>query len=115
MRIARGVLFEHHRGSITGGLCQMLIRNVGRWLCMVAIAGTGACVVVSCGSGNTPSQFGNGQNDSGSGDDSTVTPPMDSGGGFIHDGGSTGCKPKSCAALGYSCGDNSDGCGHVLH
>ena len=91
----------------------MLIRDLGRWLCMVAIAGTGACAVASCGSGNNPSQFGNGQNDSGSGDDSTVTPMMDSGGGFIHDGG-TGCKPKTCAALGYSCGDNSDGCGHVL-
>src|SRR5271165_6913807 len=97
----------------------MLIRNVGRWLCMLGIAWTGACAVASCGSGNTPSQFNGGNQDSGGGDDATTNPNMD-GGGLFHDGGtSNGCKPatkcgKNKAGQVENCGFEGDGCGGKL-
>src|SRR5215467_809828 len=68
-------------------------------------------IVASCGSDDS-SIFGNGGNDSGSGDDSTQPPPLYDASG---DGSNHGpCKPKSCADQGFTCGPNTDGCGDLI-
>jgi hypothetical protein len=49
----------------------------------------------------------------------TCTSPDTCGGGGVYgqcgypDGGA--CTPRTCAELGYDCGDNGDGCGAVIH
>jgi hypothetical protein len=68
----------------------------------VAIAGAIGLVGVSCGGSGSSS--GNGQPDGSTG---------------LHLGGDSGggshCKAATCASAGYTCGDNTDGCGGVLH
>lgn len=59
----------------------------------------------SCG-GDVPATF----TDAGG-----TTPPGDDDSGLINgDGGITGCKPKTCMELGYTCGPNGDGCGGLI-
>ena len=61
--------------------------------------------------GTAPAQVKPFASDSGVGsDDVTVAPP-----GMLGDGGSGACVPKTCAELGYNCGENSDGCGNMIN
>jgi hypothetical protein len=103
------------------------MRNLGEWICLLAVAGASAAVV-SCGSpagdtslfdaglgpdastgGGSGSGSGSGAgDDGGSLTDSTGSSPI----GILD--GATGCMPRSCAALGFTCGPNNDGCGGVI-
>ena len=88
----------------------MLLHHVGRWLCILGIAGSSAGAVVSCGGGSN-SQFQGGAPDASTGEDASAR--TDGGSLVNNDGGiGNGCKPKTCAQLGYTCGPNSDGCGN---
>ncbi len=67
-----------------------------------ALVGSG---VVSCGADDGVSVF------TPIGDEAGA----DTGGGIIGvEGGVTGCVPKTCQGLGYTCGPNADGCGGLL-
>jgi hypothetical protein len=89
----------------------MLVRHLGHWLCILGITSTTAGVVASCGSGGGNSDFPNVSTDASMGDGSVG---MNEGGSFFNDSGTGGCKPKTCQDLGYTCGENSDGCGNLL-
>ena len=95
----------------------MLVRNVGKWACMLVIAWTGSNAVVSCGGSGNGSVFVDG----GTGLDSSVGPSDASSSSSGGDGpslvgddgggnGDGGCNAKTCAQLGYNCGSNSDSC-----
>jgi hypothetical protein len=99
------------------------MRNLGQWIRMLAIASAGAAVV-SCGSSpDTTSLFDAGVDSStggggsggsgGSGDDGGTAADTTTGPQINLDAGG-GCVPKACAALGFTCGQNSDGCGNVM-
>jgi hypothetical protein len=80
------------------------MRDVGRFVCTLLITGTAFVTAASCGgSGSTT---GNGY-DGSLGDGSHFS--------FSDGGNKNNCKPATCTSQGYSCGDNSDGCGGVLH
>jgi hypothetical protein len=91
----------------------MGMRAFGRWICLFAIAGSTAVAVASCGSGGPASSFNGGPQEDGS--------ISDGGGGSdvslitTSDGSSDGGTCKTCQELGYTCGFNGDGCGHVLN
>jgi hypothetical protein len=94
------------------------LRNFGRWISLVAFGCSAGSVVVSCGSSSDTSIFDGGRRDAGDawsfgGDDSSISPLDDSNQTLIGDGAS-GCPPKTCADLGFTCGPNSDGCGNVI-
>ena len=94
----------------------MVVSNLGRWLCVLAIGWTCGAAVASCGSSGNPSQFGEGE-DASTGSDSSTGSGGETGSLFNDAGGDSGpgsCKPKTCSDLGYTCGENSDGCGNVL-
>ena len=91
----------------------MHMRSVGRWLCLIAIVWTNAAVVVSCGSGGGVSTFAGGLLDGAVEPDSTTQPP--DGASLLGGDGGNGCNPRTCKDFGYTCGDNGDGCGGVLH
>src|SRR5215472_7195520 len=89
----------------------MSIRTFGHWICLLAIVGTGAAAVASCG--NSPTSVFSGLD--GSLDQSALPPaaPADAGPPVDLDAFS-GCVPKKCSDLGYNCGMNGDGCGGLL-
>jgi len=91
----------------------MRTRSMGQWVFTLVIVALTAIAAVSCGS-SSGSTFQPGQSDSG--DDSTVVGGDDANNGSLgNDGGMNGgCKPKTCADQGYSCGKNGDGCGGIL-
>jgi hypothetical protein len=83
----------------------MRLHDVGRIVCSVALVGGTIVTAVSCGGSGGATGGGY---DGSVGDGSGLQLGGDA-------GGKTGCKPATCASLGYSCGDNADGCGGVLH
>jgi hypothetical protein len=92
------------------------MRNVGQWIGLLAIGCLSGSVVASCGSSGPMSIF-----DGGTGHDATGTGAIDRDGSVTVDDGPTllgdgsgGCVPKSCSALGFSCGPNNDSCGNVI-
>ena len=81
----------------------MLVRNVGKWACILVIAWTGSNAVVSCGGSGVGSVFVDG----GVGDHDSSVGSVDATGGDApsllggDDGGGTGdcCEPgASCSA-----------------
>jgi hypothetical protein len=76
-------------------------RNVGRWLCMVFIAGASGLAVGACGS----SGGGNGGTYDGSVDGTSLS---------FDSGKAMGCKPLTCKDRGFTCGKNGDGCGGTI-
>jgi hypothetical protein len=113
------------------------MRILGQSFCMLAISVGVSAATVACGSSDDstslfdggsssdasthPSSSGassGGGSGSGSGSGGTTDASLGSDtttpvGIIIADGGS-GCTPKSCTDLGYTCGQNNDGCGGVL-
>jgi hypothetical protein len=98
----------------------MLVRNVGKWACILVMAWTGSNAVVSCGGSGVGSVFVDG----GVGDHDSSVGSVDATGGDApsllggDDGGGTGddgsaCAPKTCAELGYDCGKAVQ-CGQVI-
>jgi hypothetical protein len=94
---------------------HMRLRNFGQWICLFAIACTSGSLVISCGN-----SFGTSLFDGGIGGYDAWTLNDDGPGGLLDDGPTligdvgTGCTPKTCAALGFTCGMNTDGCGNVI-
>jgi hypothetical protein len=97
----------------------MVVRNAGRWISIFVIGWTTAGAVVSCGSSGNSSNFHGGDQNDGSAATDGTTGSGNEAGSFFSDGGDggagNGCKPKTCADIGYTCGQNSDGCGNVLN
>jgi hypothetical protein len=100
----------------------MAVRSVGKWFCVLFITGASVDAVVSCGGGpGSDSVFvdgglahdssigrGDGASSGGGNSDGPIFVTGDAG-----DGG--GCVPKTCQDWGYDCGDNTDGCGGMIH
>src|SRR5580704_8726503 len=86
---------------------RMSIGRLLRWAYVVVTVAGCSVAAASCGGGGSASTFGNPHPD---GSFSDVDMGSDTGMGFGGDGGN-GCVPKTCAAQGYSCGQNGDGCG----
>jgi hypothetical protein len=82
----------------------MRMRDVGRFVCTLFITGTAFVTAASCG--GSGSSTGNGY-DGSLGDGSKFS--------FGDGGNKNSCKPGTCQTLGYTCGDNADGCGGTLH
>jgi hypothetical protein len=75
--------------------------------------GSGVNRARDAGIGGTSSD-GAGSGGTGSGGVAANGGSATTGGGAV-DGGTDGpCQPKTCAELGYDCGDGDDGCGHLL-
>ena len=95
----------------------MPVRNVGKWLCAAFIAWTTASTVVSCGGSGNGSVFTDGGlgADGSSGGQSDATTGGDGPKLVGDDGGEsgTGCTPKTCAELGYNCGQAVT-CGTII-
>ncbi len=94
-----------------------MTRYVCGWAGWIALLCCLGPAVVSCGSSGNGSTFDAG-NDDGAFDSSLDDGSADAEGGSVFgnpdangDGGAT-CR--TCAGLGYTCGMNGDGCGHVL-
>lgn len=81
----------------------MRIGDVGRSVCMFALVGATLVTAISCG---------------GSGSSDAVGDASLDGTGVmlnLNDGGTANtCAPKTCQQEGFSCGPNTDGCGHVI-
>jgi len=95
----------------------MLVRNVGKWACMLVIAWTGGNAVVSCGGSEGRSVFvdaGGWERFLGGLVDATQSDAPsflgDDGGGTGDGGGA--CIAKTCAELRYDCGKAVQ-CGQV--
>jgi hypothetical protein len=91
----------------------MRTRDVSKLMCGLALAVAVAVVAASCGTGNGDSFFSaddGGDDGLASNDGTTLT---GDGSSITGDGGGH-CKPNACADLGYTCGDNGDGCGGLL-
>jgi hypothetical protein len=90
----------------------MFVGSLGRSIGLIVIGTVSSGAVASCGSSDSSNFVGGLEPD--------ASPSLDSSlgnetGSFVNDGGGTGtCTPKTCAQLGYTCGENSDGCGSVL-
>jgi hypothetical protein len=82
----------------------MVTQHVRRLVSLFALTCATFLVAASCGSSG---------NDTGGSDASTFDA---FGPGFNQDSstGATGCTPKTCAELGYTCGANGDGCNGTL-
>jgi hypothetical protein len=95
----------------------MPVRNVGKWLCAAFIAWTTASTVVSCGGSGNGSVFtdGGAGADSSSGGQNDATTGDDGPRLLGDDGGESGagCTPKTCAELGYNCGQAVT-CGSII-
>jgi hypothetical protein len=80
-------------------------RHIGRLISMIALSGATALVAASCGSAASDT--------SDKGDASTFDGSL---GSFSSDsgGGGSACTPTTCAAQGFDCGVNSDGCGGTI-
>ena len=85
----------------------MLARNVGKWVVLaVMTTGTGA-VAASCGGSGGNSTFTGGDDASADTGGSSDATSGNDGQHFNLDGsgdGTTGCTPKTCAQLGFDCG-----------
>jgi hypothetical protein len=82
----------------------MPLRKALRLASTLAVAGVTFITAASCGGNSGDTQ---GRPDSSDWDHFAQ---------LIVEGGHTGaCKPSTCTTLGYSCGDNADGCGGLLH
>ncbi|MDP9002159.1 MAG: hypothetical protein M3O46_18865, partial [Myxococcota bacterium] len=95
----------------------MEIRRLGQWVSLLAMACFGGSVVSACGSSEGKSVFdsGVGRFDASLGADDSVPVGNDDAGNVINTGDSSfACVPKSCAALGLTCGMNGDGCDGVI-
>ncbi|HEX8792969.1 MAG TPA: hypothetical protein VF765_18615, partial [Polyangiaceae bacterium] len=98
----------------------MGMRFVGRWLGLFTIAWFTAGAVASCGGGNDNSTFvppnGDASLEGGGPEDSSMGGREGGmfGGGDTGADGNGGGVCKTCKDLGYTCGMNGDGCGHVL-
>ncbi|HEY1692526.1 MAG TPA: hypothetical protein VGG39_10210 [Polyangiaceae bacterium] len=88
----------------------MPVRNVGKWVCLAFIACTGSAAVAACGGSGNSSVFVDGGNgadsssSSGGGGDATTRgdgPTLVTGDGGD---GSANCTAKTCAQLGFNCG-----------
>jgi hypothetical protein len=91
----------------------MSIRSFGHWVCLLAIAFTGAAAVASCGNSSPISVFDAGIDHS-LGNESPLPPSGDDAGPPVDLDAFGGCKSKVCSDLGYNCGMNGDGCGGLL-
>jgi hypothetical protein len=101
----------------------MLVRNVGKWACMLFIAWGGGNAVVACGGSGAGSVFvdaGAGKDSSAGSDDATTGNPDapslvggDDGGPGSGDSGSGPCVAKTCTQLGYNCGKAVQ-CGQII-
>jgi hypothetical protein len=81
----------------------MLIGKVARVASSVAIVGATVIAAASCGTSNHQ-----GPDDASAFDGNDML--------SLDEGGTQVCKQlTTCAAMGYTCGDNADGCGGVLH
>jgi hypothetical protein len=91
----------------------MQLRNVGQWLCILAIGWTSGSAVVSCGGAGQSSVFVDGGQDSSLGDGSNGNNDSsllgDDGGGS--DSGACG----TCQSLGYNCGMDTDKCHNPIN
>ena len=96
----------------------MPVRNLGKWVCLALIGWMSSNAVVSCGGSGNGSVF----DDGGLGGDGTSSGgPTDGttgGDGPVLVGGdggdgASGCVPKTCAQLGYDCGQ-AVSCGTVI-
>ena len=108
------------------------MRNLGQSICLLAITAGVSAATVACGSSSSDdstSLF-----DAGASADATGGRNGSSGGGSGGSGGqdgsisssdapigtviipdaASGCMPKSCTDLGFTCGQNNDGCGNVI-
>ena len=85
-------------------------RITGRWFVSLVVALPTSVAAASCGGGNDGSNFGQPEAST----DDVSTGSDDGGQTSFGDGGKTGCKPKTCAELGYNCGKNGDGCGGTI-
>jgi hypothetical protein len=92
-----------------GRIRSMLVRDVGRWICLLGIALAIALVVISCGGGGGQGVFTGGGSDSSAPDATSGIPD-----GSLFGDGANGCQPKTCVERGYTCGQNGDGCGSIL-
>src|ERR1019366_1725930 len=81
-------------------------RHIGRLISTIALSGAIALVAASCGSAASDT--------SNKGDASTFDGSL--GNTFSSDsgGGGNACTPTTCAAQGFDCGVNSDGCGGTI-
>ena len=80
----------------------MRIGDVGRLACMFAVVGTTLVTAISCGGSGSSGTVGD------AGPDSTGI-QINLEAGVVNN-----CKPKTCAAEGFTCGWNSDGCGNAI-
>ncbi len=81
-------------------------RGGPRWLVVGVFAVVHAIVTASCSSSpRTNSTFNTNFDASGGGDSTIALGP---------DGGNGGCQPQTCSTLGYTCGENGDGCGGMI-
>jgi hypothetical protein len=95
-------------------------RRAGKWISMLFILGASGLTAASCGGSGDSSVF---VDAGGPGDDSSTNPGdvtvgTKDGPSLVGDDGGSGdggCTAKTCQQLGYDCGDNSDGCGGVIH
>src|SRR5258706_3828309 len=87
----------------------MSARNMGQLVCTLLLVGAGALGVVSCGSSkDTPGA------DRGDAAVDGPESPTDGAGMFSDATLGPACTPKMCQDLGFTCGQNGNGCGAVL-
>ena len=101
--------------SVGTGLGTNPGTNLGKWLCVALIATTSGLAVASCGGSAGESTFDAGKGGDSSGGVTDATSGNDGPTFVTGDGGdaTTGCTPKSCAALGYNCGA-AVSCGTII-
>jgi hypothetical protein len=87
----------------------MQLSAFGRRIGSLVLMGVGSLAAAACGSSN--SEFGKTTPDASSLTDGSgvVLNPGD-GGGLV-----SSCVPKTCAQLGYTCGQNADGCNGIVN
>jgi hypothetical protein len=81
-------------------------RTVGRLISLVVLIGAIAIVAASCG--------GSASDTTGDRDASTFDGSTNGFGSPDSGGNASNCVPTTCAALGYDCGVNGDGCGGTV-
>ena len=90
------------------------MRNIGQWIGLLVFSCSSGASVLSCGGDSLPTSLFDA-----SGGDATATGFGDGAGlgsdssTFLTDA-AQGCVKKSCTDLGFTCGQNSDGCGNVI-
>jgi hypothetical protein len=101
-------LLDFDQGEIFAMKRRNVGRKLGQWVCVIAVAFLGGTTVAACGSSaGSSSNFepdasrgADGESDATSGSsDATQDAPS-----FLGKDASSGCKPKTCAELGFNCG-----------